>query len=125
MKKNKVGIKELELRRKRKDGVCRNSTSGLCCQDTSSFSLPNNKREPFHLDHCFGWRKHALLTLTAMAQGDPQRVGLTVDGTGTGTKHPGKHPQELVTKTSLVKLQESRLAEKDLDVMMTKLTRSQ
>ncbi|KAK4832275.1 hypothetical protein QYF61_021674 [Mycteria americana] len=43
-------------------------TSGV-----SSFSLSNNKREPFHVDHCFGWRKHALLTIMAVALGDLQK----------------------------------------------------
>ena len=56
---------------------CGNFISGLCLQGASSFSLGHNKSKPFHLDHCFGWRKHALLTLMAVAPGELQREGGT------------------------------------------------
>ncbi|XP_010291758.1 PREDICTED: T-cell activation Rho GTPase-activating protein-like [Phaethon lepturus] len=57
-----------------------NSVSGLCHQGSSSFSLSYSKRVPFHLDHCFGWRKHVLLTLMAVASGDLQKEGSPAPG---------------------------------------------
>ena len=52
-----------------------------------------------------------------------KKVGLTVAGTGTGTKHPGTHAHLLVTKSSLAKLLASSVAEKVL--VDPRLTRSQ
>jgi len=53
-------------------------------------------------------------------------VGPTVGGTSMGMKYPGNYPLVLVTKTNMVKLLESNLAEKALGVLLyTNLNRSQ
>lgn len=53
-----------------------NSIFGPCHQAASPISLSHKKRETFHLDHSFGWRKHALI-LTTVALEDLQKEGGT------------------------------------------------